>query len=277
MAASSPGDLETLMVASNPDGAEIYVDQNFVGNAPATLKLLSGSHTIRLSLAGYHSWTSQVSAQSGAQARLTPTLVKAVPGAVRGRVLWNEQPVAGTQIYARECTVGQRTRYGPAVTDAQGHFSLTGVPDGRMCLDARPADSKAFWGASVTMFEVAAGEETIAPDTYVCKLFAPISPRQEETVKQLQPILKWDPYPDAVSYSVQVWRMSQDRRYVGMFRRGDRGDTRLRDTNVQVDVDLSPGEYFWRVDAVNAAEHVIGCNYPIKFTVVDPSTVAEKR
>lgn len=37
----------TVSITSDPDGAEIWVDGKFVGNAPATLKLAAGSHTIR--------------------------------------------------------------------------------------------------------------------------------------------------------------------------------------------------------------------------------------
>jgi len=36
----------TIAVSSSPDNAEIYVDGSFVGNAPATLKLSPGKHTI---------------------------------------------------------------------------------------------------------------------------------------------------------------------------------------------------------------------------------------
>jgi hypothetical protein len=34
---------ETMAISSNPDGAEIYLDNSFVGNAAATLKLKPGN------------------------------------------------------------------------------------------------------------------------------------------------------------------------------------------------------------------------------------------
>ena len=46
----------TLTIASEPDSAEVYVDGKFVGNAPATLKLPTGSHTIRLKSLGHIDW-----------------------------------------------------------------------------------------------------------------------------------------------------------------------------------------------------------------------------
>jgi len=38
-----------LTLSSKPDGAEIQMDGTFIGNTPATLKLSSGKHNIRLS------------------------------------------------------------------------------------------------------------------------------------------------------------------------------------------------------------------------------------
>lgn len=85
-AAASPGTTqnattqdppESIAVASNPDGGEIYVDDAFIGNAPATLKLTPGKHKIRVSLSGYKDWTRDVAAQSGSEAHMTATLEKA--------------------------------------------------------------------------------------------------------------------------------------------------------------------------------------------------------
>lgn len=67
---------ESISVTSNPDGAEIYLDDSFVGNAPATLKLSPGKHTIRVKCAGYKEWIREITAQSGAEAHLAATLEK---------------------------------------------------------------------------------------------------------------------------------------------------------------------------------------------------------
>jgi hypothetical protein len=68
---------ESVAVTSNPDGGEIYVDDSFMGNAPATLKLKPGSHKIRVSFSGYKDWTRDVTAQLGTEAHITATLEKA--------------------------------------------------------------------------------------------------------------------------------------------------------------------------------------------------------
>jgi len=46
----------TITITSEPDGAEIYVDEKFVGNAPAKLKLPAGSHSILLKSRDHTDW-----------------------------------------------------------------------------------------------------------------------------------------------------------------------------------------------------------------------------
>jgi len=75
-AQSAPEAPESLAVTSNPDGAEVYVDGSLIGNAPVTLKLTAGKHTIRVSISGYKDWVREISAESGTQAHLTAALEK---------------------------------------------------------------------------------------------------------------------------------------------------------------------------------------------------------
>ncbi len=44
---SAPDGVGTVTISSDPDGAEIFIDDKFLGNAPATLKLSPGSHAVR--------------------------------------------------------------------------------------------------------------------------------------------------------------------------------------------------------------------------------------
>ncbi len=46
----------TVSITSDPDGAEIFVDDKFFGDAPATLKLPAGAHSIVLKLPGRADW-----------------------------------------------------------------------------------------------------------------------------------------------------------------------------------------------------------------------------
>ena len=73
--ATSEG-IATLAVSTNPDGADIYADSVFVGNAPANLKLPAGKHTIRVSQSDYKDWSREITVQAGAESRLIATLEK---------------------------------------------------------------------------------------------------------------------------------------------------------------------------------------------------------
>jgi hypothetical protein len=76
-AAETPAPTNGIVnISSNPAGADVSLDGNFVGNSPATLKLSPGQHTVTLKMAGYTDWTRQISVQSGSEVQLTATLEK---------------------------------------------------------------------------------------------------------------------------------------------------------------------------------------------------------
>ncbi len=66
----------TVAVSSRPEGAEISVDTAFVGNAPATIKVPAGKHTIRLALHGFKEWTKEITLVAGSEVKLTAELDK---------------------------------------------------------------------------------------------------------------------------------------------------------------------------------------------------------
>jgi len=70
------GPSASISITSNPDAADIYVDDAFSGNAPATLKLSPGKHTIRASLTGYKPWSREITVEAGSEAHLVATLEK---------------------------------------------------------------------------------------------------------------------------------------------------------------------------------------------------------
>jgi hypothetical protein len=75
-AASNEQPTGTVSVATVPDGAEVYVDDQFYGNSPATLKLKPGKHTIRVKMSGYKEWSRDISTDAGSDAHLTANLEK---------------------------------------------------------------------------------------------------------------------------------------------------------------------------------------------------------
>lgn len=69
----------TINVSSNPTGADILVDGDFVGNSPAALKLPPGKHTVTVKLSGYTDWSKEITVESGAEVQLTANLEKQPP------------------------------------------------------------------------------------------------------------------------------------------------------------------------------------------------------
>ena len=66
----------TVNVSSNPTGADVLVDGDFVGNAPAALKLSPGKHTVVVKMSSYKDWSREVTVQSGSEVQLTASLEK---------------------------------------------------------------------------------------------------------------------------------------------------------------------------------------------------------
>jgi S1-C subfamily serine protease len=64
----------TVTITSDPDGAEIYVDDKFVGNAPAKLKLPAGNHVMTLKAAEFREWKRTLEVLKGSQVTLKPAL-----------------------------------------------------------------------------------------------------------------------------------------------------------------------------------------------------------
>jgi hypothetical protein len=194
---------------------------------------------------------------------IPPTPTPTIPsGTVQGRVLWNEQAVMAATVYVTDLYSFDSTRYGSAMTDANGHFSISDIPEGEQYLYVL-GNQSGFWVTAVTPFQMVAGTLTLA-NTYLCKGFNPISPKDGQVISTSRPILQWDAFPDAVDYAVRVIRVGESN---FVFHRGD-DDARIKGTSVQVDVDLSPGEYRWRVDGFNVEGHIIACSYyPRSFRV----------
>ena len=66
-----------VTVSSDPPGADVLVDGQFVGNCPATLKLAPGKHTVTVKATGYSDWSRDIAVGSGSQVQLKASLTKA--------------------------------------------------------------------------------------------------------------------------------------------------------------------------------------------------------
>ena len=67
---SAPG---VLIVNSTPGGAEIYLDDDFVGNTPSTVNVQTGKHSISVKKAGFQDWV-RYTAFSGGSVTLNAEL-----------------------------------------------------------------------------------------------------------------------------------------------------------------------------------------------------------
>jgi hypothetical protein len=54
-----------VAVGSTPIGADIYVDQNFVGNTPSTVSVPAGKHSVSVRKPGYQDWTRDMNFSGG--------------------------------------------------------------------------------------------------------------------------------------------------------------------------------------------------------------------
>jgi len=68
--------LSTVDIKSTPDGAEITVDEKFMGSTPSSLRLGARDHKIRLEKAGFKTWERTMTVGAGATAKVDATLEK---------------------------------------------------------------------------------------------------------------------------------------------------------------------------------------------------------
>ncbi|MBZ5493406.1 MAG: PEGA domain-containing protein [Acidobacteriia bacterium] len=73
----TPAEADAMIaLVSTPVGAEVSVDDAFVGNAPAKLRLKPGKHMIKVTMVGYKDWGREMTVMSGSEVNLTATLEK---------------------------------------------------------------------------------------------------------------------------------------------------------------------------------------------------------
>jgi hypothetical protein len=58
---------------SEPPGADIYVDDKFVGNTPSVITLSAGAHDIRIEDANRKPWTRRLETSAGSKITLRGT------------------------------------------------------------------------------------------------------------------------------------------------------------------------------------------------------------
>jgi PEGA domain len=67
----------SVLVRSNPPGAEMFIDSARVGRTPMTVSLRAGDHTLQLVLPGYKDWVTTFSVAAASNEQITATFAKA--------------------------------------------------------------------------------------------------------------------------------------------------------------------------------------------------------
>ena len=70
-----------LSIVSTPDGADIEIDGNFVGNAPSTLQIAEGDHMVTVKKGGFKDWERKLKVSAGSDVHLSAELEKAATSA----------------------------------------------------------------------------------------------------------------------------------------------------------------------------------------------------
>jgi hypothetical protein len=66
--------LSTVEIKSTPDGAEITVDDKYMGSTPSTVRLSAGDHKIKVEKPGFKPWEKNLTVSSGGAATVNATL-----------------------------------------------------------------------------------------------------------------------------------------------------------------------------------------------------------
>jgi hypothetical protein len=66
--------LPTVEIKSTPDGAEITVDEKYMGSTPSALRLSAGDHKIKLEKSGFKSWEKTLTVSSGGKIQISADL-----------------------------------------------------------------------------------------------------------------------------------------------------------------------------------------------------------
>jgi hypothetical protein len=78
---SAVRDIGTVQIESDPPGAEIYIDGQFAGQTPATIRLPSGTHHVEVKSQGKQDWLRDLEVWKESQLTLHPVLAPPVPSA----------------------------------------------------------------------------------------------------------------------------------------------------------------------------------------------------
>jgi hypothetical protein len=163
-------------------------------------------------------------------------------GAATGRILWNDQPLAGVTV--KLCTNwsligGCKTQAYTAVSGDDGRYTITDIPAGEYDFATKLFGQVETGWLNINV-TVVVGQTVTIPDVNVIKYdLKLISPIDHATVTTTTPTLTWEAYPGAAFYKVYVQNVVSFEKV----------------TTCQYTIanPLAAGEYYWIIYAYNAA------------------------
>ncbi len=78
-APSGPDAVASVQLTSDPSGAEITIDGNYVGSTPSSVNVKPGTHAIKIAMTGYLPWVRSIETQGGETRNFIADLKKANP------------------------------------------------------------------------------------------------------------------------------------------------------------------------------------------------------
>ena len=116
-----------LTISSTPVGAEIYLDQNFVGNTPSTVSVPSGRHSVSVRKSGFQVWAREMNFSAGTITLIAelvagptaPAPVAAAQQIGQSAVVPQAQPQMQTVDVATEVSVAEAARRNKAAKEGE--------------------------------------------------------------------------------------------------------------------------------------------------------------
>lgn len=195
-------------------------------------------------------------------------------GNVQGKVLYNGAPVENIEV--KLCETFSRFLNGcggkiyTARTDKDGDYVMTNVPPKEyegLTVRIFDTDSYVFAttgiaGISATKYDVVADKTLFVDPTHLFKAdLKLVNPKAGSTVSGEDLEFKWDAYPDAAHYKLNV---TPDNHLSDSAYRNQRVDG----TSFKAPKPLEKGSYRWKVEAFNAADQKLSeSSDDITFTV----------
>ena len=178
---------------------------------------------------------------------------------VTGRVVWAAVPVPGARL---ELRTGPNYFNQPAlaetVSGADGWFVLDNPPAGKFMLFAEPP-SEVYAGGIGHPITIGAGQAVRTHNFELAKKMELIAPEVGATLATTSPMLRWESYPEAAHYHVDIFN-------------NDTGEAVMRadtpDTSLVVTPPLASGLYYqWSVHAANFANQRLAYSVSSVFRV----------